>query len=63
MTVQDLIDKLKTLPPNAEVEVSYKTKDAIWYRSGVTENVSDINDVILLDYITPCVQIVIDAVS
>ena len=59
MTVQDLIDKLKTLPPNAEVEVSYKI---IGYRS-VTENVSDINDVILLDYITPCVQIVIDAAS
>ena len=63
MTVQDLIDKLKTLPPNAEVEVSYKTKDIIGYRSAVTENVSDIDDVILLDYITPCVQIVIDVVS
>lgn len=63
MTVQDLVDKLKTLPPNAEVEVSYKIKDGIGYRSVITENSSDIDDVILLDYITPCVQIVIDVVS
>lgn len=63
MKVKQLIKKLQSFPPNAEVEVTYKTKDIIGYQCVETENFKDIGDVVLIDCYTPHVQIVIHSAS